>query len=493
MEQIIIKNKRICEYYSSHPSINIETMNLILLDFIEHLSVDMTSLIQHTFESQILSEIKEIKQSVNTLNESFTINLNEHNKSFIETLKLIISVHGNEQYDKFSSVVQRSIDSYIDKITMILPKSNEENNKLIQDHITLIHKNIQTDILQFMANKNETNITDFIHSFDSKLVTMQQPLYSIIHSNQKQITDNMTSMHSQFNEFKVYSDKIYTEMGEYLSKYKNSAQYKGQMAELNIEQILNSICPVDEIVNVTGQTGTGDFILKRDGIEFILFENKCYSYNVDTREVTKFYNDVNHKKLHAIFMSQTGGIVSKQDYHIEINKDGCVLVFLTNVNFNPDKIKLGIKIIENLAPKLKQIIENNIKDGINIEKDTLDKINEQYISFIEKKGKLKESFKEQMRINNLLLDSIDMPDLSSLLSVHYGNTSIKKCDLCNFTCDSNAKLTSHRKTHDKTGIVVQGKYDGMTISELRKECETLGVDCKKYKYKNDIIQLLNSL
>ena len=149
---------------------------------------------------------------------------------------------------------------------------------------------------------------------------------------------------------------------------------------------------------------------------------------------------------------------------------------------------MGIKIIENLAPKLKQITENNTIQGITIEKKSLDKINEQYISFIEHKIKLKESFKEQMSINNALVDSLVMPDLSSLLIPYYGDPSIKKCDLCNFTCDSNAKLSSHRKTHDKP---IQSKYSDMTIQMLRKECDTLGLDHKKCRTKNDLLKLLN--
>lgn len=491
MEQIIITNARICDYYNKHPSISIETMNLILLDFLENLTLDMTSLIQHTFESQILSEIKEIKNTVNTLNDSFTLNLNEHNKSFIETLKLIMSVHENEQTDKISNIMQRSIDSYIDKITMLFPKTSEENNKLIQDHISSIHKNIQSDILQFMANKNDSNLTEFIQSFDSKLINLQQPLYTIIHSNQKQITENISTIHSNFNELKVNSDKVHTEMTQYLNKYKNSAQHKGQMAELNIEEILNAICPTDEIINTTSQTSTGDFILKRDNKEFIMFENKCYTNNVDKREVEKFYVDINKKKLHSIMISNTSGIVGKSDFTIEINKNGCIIIFLTHVNFCPTKIKSAIKIIENLSPKLKQITENNKDSSIEIEKETMDRINEQYMSFIDQKNSLKEILKEQLRTNQLLLDSMNMPDLSILLENHYSNGIIKKCDLCDFTCNSNSKLNGHKLSHTKPISETQ-RYNSMTLDELKLECDTLGIDHTGIKRKVEIIKLLKS-
>lgn len=491
MESITITNSRICNFYSKHKHINIETMNLILLDLLENLTLDMNSLLQDTIESQILSEIKDVKLSLNTLYDSLRLNLNENNKSFIETIKLIISVHGTEQYDKFSSVLQQSIDTYIDKMYMILPKSNEENNKHIQEYFTLLHKNIQSDILQFMANKNDSNITEFIQSFDSKLINLQQPLYTIIHSNQKQITENISTIHSNFNELKVNSDKVHTEMTQYLNKYKNSAQHKGQMAELNIEEILNAICPTDEIINTTSQTSTGDFILKRDNKEFIMFENKCYTNNVDKREVEKFYVDINKKKLHSIMISNTSGIVGKSDFTIEINKDGCIIIFLTHVNFCPTKIKSAIKIIENLSPKLKQITENNKDSSIEIEKEIMDRINEEYMSFIDQKNSFKEILKEQLRTNQLLLDSMNMPDLSILLENHYSNGIIKKCDLCDFTCNSNSKLNGHKLSHTKPISETQ-RYNSMTLDELRLECDTLGIDHTGIKRKVEIIKLLKS-
>jgi hypothetical protein len=39
-------------------------MNLILLDFMEKLSTDMTSLLQNTFQGQVMNEVKELRQQM---------------------------------------------------------------------------------------------------------------------------------------------------------------------------------------------------------------------------------------------------------------------------------------------------------------------------------------------------------------------------------------------------------------------------------------------
>ena len=61
-----VTNKRLHDYYSKNTSVNFETMNLILLDFLENLTVDMTQLLQSSFNGQLLTEVKELKNQLNT-------------------------------------------------------------------------------------------------------------------------------------------------------------------------------------------------------------------------------------------------------------------------------------------------------------------------------------------------------------------------------------------------------------------------------------------
>ena len=139
---IKISNKRIYDYYNANPNINIETMNLILLDFIEQLGNDMTKILSTTVFGEILSNVKEIKQQVNSLNDTFALKLQEHNKSFIETTKMVIGMASNENTDKIIQMLNRNTDSFIDKITISIPKTQEDTTKRIQEHLSAFQRTI---------------------------------------------------------------------------------------------------------------------------------------------------------------------------------------------------------------------------------------------------------------------------------------------------------------------------------------------------------------
>ena len=76
---IQINNKRVYEFYTKNTNINIETMNLLLLDFINQIGTDMTKVMSNTLFGEILSNVKEIKQQVNSLTDTFSVKIHEHN------------------------------------------------------------------------------------------------------------------------------------------------------------------------------------------------------------------------------------------------------------------------------------------------------------------------------------------------------------------------------------------------------------------------------
>ena len=64
-------------------------MNLILLDFMEQLSTDMTALLQNTFQGQVMTEMKELRQQMNGLQETLFTKIHKNNEDFIEKTKLV--------------------------------------------------------------------------------------------------------------------------------------------------------------------------------------------------------------------------------------------------------------------------------------------------------------------------------------------------------------------------------------------------------------------
>ena len=495
--KIEINNKKIYDYYTQNPNVNIETMNLILLNFIESITNDMSKVMQDTMHLQIINELKEVKGQISNLQESIMNKLFEYNKSFIETTKMIITVTSSESNEKISSFLQRNLDSFIDKISILIPKTHDDIDKKIQEYISNIHKNILFDIQQLLSNKSDVSLKEFISSFETKITNLQQPLYSLIHSNQEQLSSKILNINSDLSISKQSTDKLYVEMTDYLSKYKSSSQFKGQCSEIELGKLLNEMFKSDKILSMSSIPESGDFILERDGKRYIMFETKSYTSNVDTQEVLKFLNDSKKTNLHSIMMSQTSGIVGKPDYTIEITTNGKVLVYITDVNYSTDKIRNAVDIINNLSHKLEKIYGGTKEDNITINKDVLEKINQQYIDFIESKNKLKDIIKEQNKQLNNQIELMIMPDLSQFLKITYGNVEKKNlyCSICGYGCDNRTQLANHQRTHKNSLLentsTSESKYSKLSLLELKNECEKRSIKNLTGKNKDSLIEILN--
>ena len=127
-----INNKRIFEFYKTHPDINIETMNLILLDLLENIGNDMNNLISNKVCDEILENVKFVKEHVTSFNDNLTIKFHEHNKSFLDATKMIIGMSSNESTEKIINLLNKNTDSFIDKINTTLPQSQDNLSSKIQ-------------------------------------------------------------------------------------------------------------------------------------------------------------------------------------------------------------------------------------------------------------------------------------------------------------------------------------------------------------------------
>ena len=72
-------------------------------------------------------------------------------------------------------------------------------------------------------------------------------------------------------------------------------------------------------------------------------------------EVQKFVRDVEIQKCHGLFLSQNVGICSKDNYEINILEGNLVTVYIHNVNYDQEKISVGVDIIDNIS----EIFEGN--------------------------------------------------------------------------------------------------------------------------------------
>ena len=211
--------------------------------------------------------------------------------------------------------------------------------------------------------------------------------------------------------------------------------------------------PSSEIINTSSLTASCDYMLKRENKPTILFENKDYSRNANPDEVKKFIRDIEQQCHHGIFLSQNSGITTKNNYHIEFHK-GCILVYIHNVDYSTEKIKVAIDIIDNLHIKIEDL--NIDGDENTITKEVLDEINKEYQAFISQKENIIYLFKESQKKLLTSIEELKFPKLDNYLSTKYA--SVKKlghvCDICNIYEATNKKsLSAHQRGCKKTIII----------------------------------------
>ena len=461
MDTLSISNKKIVDFYSHNPSINFEAVNLIFVDLFERLLGDMNSAMNSTINSQILSTVSDLKNEIGSLSSSVLklnqevtnsiyIKLQESKREYIDDIKSIVSSNFSQNTDKLNSLFQQNTSQLIDKTTLILneviPKSNEDYYKQIQQSISLFHKSISDDTTKLLSSNNkDDSLSTFLSNFETKSNNLLQPVFSFINASEERINKNVISLKDSTNN--SAQDKIMNELSEFLGKYKNSS-YKGQFGENQLESVLNQIFPSAEVLNTTGIKASCDFRVNRLNLPTILIETKNYDRNVTLDEVKKFIRDIEEQKCHGVFLSQHSGITSKQNFQIDI-KGANILVYVHNVDYCPHTIKIATDIIDSLSYKLADLEED--ADEISIPKDILEEINKEYSHFIERKASIIDILKDFHKKITNEVDEIKFPCLSKYLVSKCGsilNNENEKiiCNICNkFEATNNRSLGAHQK------------------------------------------------
>lgn len=449
---ISVKNKRLYDFYERNKGISFEAVNLIFLDLIEKINTDMTSAMQNTICGEILSSVKDLTGLVTSLNNTIMIKIQDINKEFVGSVKLIIENASSDSAKTYITELNRNTELFVSRINNEMPKNNIEINVRMKEILNTFQETILNDIKGYVNSnsQNENTLKDYISGLDTKIQDMQKPIYTFITANQEQITSNLTSLRESNMIAQSSQNKVIEDLSDFLNKYSTNSAYKGRVSENKLEKVLTKMYPAAEILCSKALKECGDFMIKRQNKLPILIENKNYDSNVNVEEIAKFYRDVNSQKCSGIFISQTSGIVGRSDYQIELN-DEHILVFLHNVDYSEYKIKNAIDIIDNLGAKWAEINSYNSIEGVKISKEFLSRINDEYKAFLNQKDLLIFNIKENQKklINNI--EDLDLPDLSKYLFSIYSSEQKQefKCDICNEAFSKKASLASHKKIHNK--------------------------------------------
>lgn len=435
-KQFHVKDQTIIAFYKENPNLDFLTMNHIFIDILKKLSTNLNETLTNNINTKILSTLTELKTDVLS-------QINQSKNEYIENVKLVLSNNSLTNNEKMQHILEKSNESIVSKTTSQIYESmknlqgsiNEETNKLVQN-----------------INKDEKTITDFIENIDTKFESLstklQQPIFNYLQSSEERTSSNLTQLRDKLTTQQTSQESLQGEINEFLNKYKYNSSSKGNISETQLYSILQFIFPSDEIINCSGETATCDYRVNRFNKlkPTILFENKDYTRSVSTEEIKKFERDLKRQGFHGIFISQKSNITYKELFQIDIINN-LIHIYIPNANYDIDKIKVAVDIIDNLSSKL---VKNAYEEtSFNLTKEDLDELLEAYEEFDAQKKSIVEFSKIT---NKQLIEKIEAMQMNSVKKLLNKNSIFHldedfKCKFCNaFNGKNKASLGAHTRT-----------------------------------------------
>ena len=443
---------KVWAFYHEHPEIDFEKMNIMFTDIIASIMQTTNPVNNSNITSQILNSLASIQSQLTNQQSEYGkllfLKLTEFKKEYIDDLKMILS---SNIADKIAPLIKESNGSILDKtqllLTELVPKNNENLSRQINDTIKSFCSSITDEINKTSKSDGEplsqSSLNDFIKTIDSKFS-------NVIDSTRKMVDSNKDATFSQFSSISSSQIALQSEVKDVLKRMENSSS-KGKMSENIVLNILRGMFPSAEVEYVGSQKESGDIMIHRKDKQRILVENKCYeSRQVTSDQVKKFIHDIDIQNCSGLFLSQEGGIVNKDNFEINIHNRN-VLLYIHNVNYDPEIIKIAIDIIDSFKTKLDEV---TLTDDYPISKDTLEEINKEYQLFVEQKLtqlKMVKEFSQKMIKN---IEDLQLPCLEKMLSSRFGYITSGKfiCEKCNFIGKNPLALSVHKRTCDKTNL-----------------------------------------
>ena len=153
MTDIRITNKKIIDFYAQNPSLNIETVNLLVIELIDKV-VNNDSKAFDSIQSQILANISDLKSSIQKELEYAIVNSSSTNN------------------DKIGQLFQQNVGQIIDKTSIMIHESLPKNDHLLQPicgSITATEERIQKEISEIknglMSGALIGDLTDFFNKY----------------------------------------------------------------------------------------------------------------------------------------------------------------------------------------------------------------------------------------------------------------------------------------------------------------------------------------
>jgi len=455
MSMITITNPTIVQFYAENTNLDIETMNLFFIDVIQRMTTNMSSTMNESNISKILSIITNMNSAISSIDSSIQLRFFEMKKQYMDDIKDILTNSSIKSQQSIRDILDRNQDNMIAKTTVILneyiPKTQELHSQLEKSMTSYFMDMMkQTNTLLHQtnpANSKDDMLRDIDSQFNKMISLIHQPICSYIQSSEERTLSQLESVKSNLSHSKQSNESMTAELGQFLNKYKNNSSSKGQVSETELYYILQRLLPSDEITRCSSETASGDFKVRRydKSKPDILFENKNYVRSVDTEEIKKFERDVTLQKMHGILLSQNSPITFKNQFHIDVIQ-GNILVYVPNAEYNIEKIKIAIDLIDALAIPLHDMDTSSASHMAGtMTSSVLNDIVREYVDFGKQKMDMIDLVKAQTKLVLEKMDQLQLPHLNGYL---LGTGQYKNDDLiCPYCEQFNGKNKSSLSSH----------------------------------------------
>lgn len=467
-DYITITNPRICSFYKTNSHYSVETVNLMIIDFLENIENDKSG-IESSPKSRLMTsshfQINELYSAMNTLKTSISYYRKfilgkwiQYKREYIENFKFIVE----HREDDFQSSLQKNNMDLIQQIKTLTREcisSKTAETASVSDKITLSIKQfqqiLQSNILSIIGKLTEDRTVEnvnhvstiFLENFENNfahlLQAIQLQITEIIQSREKDVANTTSDIESTDNlSFQTSYNRILYELHDSIHIFNEAVKPISEEDYANIQTIISKHYSTAAISKETDSS----LILNREGKNAVFIQHySMKDRNIRSDEIKTFIRNVEEHNCCGILISQHSGITAKPHLYIEIHNHQ-IVIYIHNMGNSIEKIQTAIDIIDTLYSKIQ---EYNIHgDKLSIPKETLNEVNREYQVFICQKDSIITLLKETNKKLLSLVDDIKFPSLDKYLATRYSSTKKQGfiCDLCNtFSVNTLKGLAAHKR------------------------------------------------
>jgi hypothetical protein len=357
------------------------------------------------------------------------------------TILNFIDIMENLQENMNKTLTNSTVTEILNSIKCL----RSDNKAILSGVMVEVMRGLKDDIRMIMSNsineKLEPTLRDKLKEQQSNLVDNFS--YKLEHILENKISVLKESATANREIISTQNDSL----NMLLKRFENSSK-KGKISENLLSNVLSDAFPLAEIQDVGKTKETGDIIMLRKNKAKILIENKDWTRPIVNAEVQKFIRDVEIQKCHGLFLSQNVGICSKDNYEIDILEGNLVTVYIHNVNYDEEKIRVGVDIIDNISEILKEIdiLEINKSTEYGISKELTQFINVEYQNYLSHKDKTIRMAKDF--VANLIKheEEFNFSSLEKFLESKYNIQNNKNvCKYCGYIGKKAQSLSAHMR------------------------------------------------